>query len=100
MQKNRKKQKSKNKNNIRKIEFLKYADIIYIVSDKKQLKVGLEIMDQIKIGKYIQKLRKDKELTQKQLADKLGIKCYDQELIIKMAEQSGFCHDYIKEGSE
>ncbi len=27
-------------------------------------------MDQIKIGKYIQKLRKDKELTQKQLADK------------------------------
>ena len=34
------------------------------------------------------------------VADKLGIKCYDQELIIKMAEQSGFCHDYIKEGSE
>ena len=24
------------------------------------------------------------------VADKLGIKCYDQELIIKMAEQSGF----------
>ena len=34
------------------------------------------------------------------VAEKLGIKCYDQELIIKMAEQSGFCHDYIKEGSE
>ena len=30
-------------------------------------------MDQIKIGKYIQKLRKDKKITQKQLADKLGI---------------------------
>ena len=30
-------------------------------------------MDQIKIGKYIQKLRKEKELTQKQLADKFGI---------------------------
>ncbi len=30
-------------------------------------------MDQIKIGKYIQKLRKDKGLTQKQLADKLCI---------------------------
>lgn len=30
-------------------------------------------MDQIRIGKYIQVLRKDKGLTQKQLAEKLGI---------------------------
>ena len=30
-------------------------------------------MDQIKIGKHIQKLRKDKEMTQKQLADRLGV---------------------------
>ena len=30
-------------------------------------------MDQIKIGKFIAKIRKEKKLTQKQLADKLGI---------------------------
>ena len=30
-------------------------------------------MDQIKIGKFISSVRKEKKLTQKQLADKLGI---------------------------
>ena len=30
-------------------------------------------MDQIKIGKFIQTLRKDKDLTQAELADKLGV---------------------------
>ena len=33
----------------------------------------------------------------KKVADKLGIPCYDSELIEKLAQESGFTKDYIKE---
>ena len=33
-------------------------------------------------------------------AEKLGIPCYDAELIQKIAEESGYTADYIKEESE
>lgn len=36
----------------------------------------------------------------KEVAAKLGIPCYDQELIEKIAEKSGFAKDYIAERSE
>lgn len=36
----------------------------------------------------------------KKVADKLGIPCYDSELIEKLAQESGFTKDYIKEASE
>lgn len=36
----------------------------------------------------------------RQAAEKLGISCYDQELIEKMVRESGFSPDYIKEKSE
>ena len=36
----------------------------------------------------------------KKVAEKLGIPCYDSELIQKIAEESGFSVDYIKEESE
>ena len=33
----------------------------------------------------------------KKVAEKLGIPCYDAELIQKIAEESGYAADYIKE---
>lgn len=33
-------------------------------------------------------------------AEKLGIPCYDAELITEMAKQSGFAEDYVKEAGE
>lgn len=36
----------------------------------------------------------------KKLAEKLGIPCYDAELIRKIAEESGYNADYIKEEGE
>lgn len=36
----------------------------------------------------------------KKAAEKLGIPCYDAELIQKIAEESGFHKDYIRENSE
>jgi cytidylate kinase len=36
----------------------------------------------------------------KHLAEKLGIPCYDAELIEKIAEESGFAHEYVAERSE
>lgn len=36
----------------------------------------------------------------RRLAEKLGIPCYDHELIEKIAEESGFAHDYIAERGE
>ena len=36
----------------------------------------------------------------KMTADRLGIPCYDQELITKLAEKSGFTAEYVKERSE
>ena len=36
----------------------------------------------------------------KKVAEKLGIPCYDQEIIEKVAEESGFAHDYIFEHGE
>lgn len=36
----------------------------------------------------------------KQLGEKLGIPCYDNEFLIEAAKQSGFSEDYIKEESE
>jgi cytidylate kinase len=36
----------------------------------------------------------------KQLANRLGIPCYDAELIEKIAQESGFSHDYISEHAE
>ena len=36
----------------------------------------------------------------KQVAEKLGIPCYDQELIQKIAEESGYCKDFVAEHSE
>ena len=35
----------------------------------------------------------------KKVAEELGIPCYDSELIEKVAEESGFHANYIKEGS-
>ena len=32
----------------------------------------------------------------KKVAEKLGIPCYDQEMIVKIAEESGFAEEYIK----
>lgn len=36
----------------------------------------------------------------KQLADELGVKCYDREIIEKVAEKSGFAEEYIADRSE
>ena len=36
----------------------------------------------------------------KMVADKLGIPCYDQEIIQKIAEESGYCEDFVAEHSE
>ncbi len=36
----------------------------------------------------------------KLVAEKLGIPCYDQELIEKIAEESGLCKEFIKERGE
>ena len=36
----------------------------------------------------------------KKVADKLGIPCYDSELIEKLAQESGFTKNYIKEAGE
>lgn len=36
----------------------------------------------------------------RKVADKLGIPCYDSELIEKLAQESGFTKDYIKEAGE
>ena len=36
----------------------------------------------------------------RQVAQKLGIPCYDQELMEKLAEKSGFAKEYIKERGE
>lgn len=36
----------------------------------------------------------------RKLADKLGIKCYDREIISKVAEESGLCEKFIEEKGE
>ena len=36
----------------------------------------------------------------KKVAEKLGIPCYDAELIQKIAEKSGFSENYIKDAGE
>ena len=36
----------------------------------------------------------------RKLAEKLGIPCYDAEIVQKIAEESGYAEDYIKEESE
>ncbi len=36
----------------------------------------------------------------KLVAEKLGIPCYDQEIIQKIAEESGYCQDFVAEHSE
>ena len=36
----------------------------------------------------------------KKVAEKLGISCYDSELIQKIAEESGFAENYVKEAGE
>ena len=36
----------------------------------------------------------------KLVAKELGIPCYDNELLIKIAEESGFQENYIKEAGE
>ena len=36
----------------------------------------------------------------KEVAKKLGIPCYDNEILIRMAEESGFTVDYVKNESE
>ena len=36
----------------------------------------------------------------KKVAEKLGIPCYDAELIQKIAEESGYAADYIREEGE
>ena len=36
----------------------------------------------------------------KKVAEKLGISCYDAELIQKLSEESGFAEEYIKEAGE
>ena len=34
------------------------------------------------------------------VAEKLGIPCYDNEIITQIAEKSGFCEEYIREKGE
>ena len=36
----------------------------------------------------------------RKVAEKLGIPCYDQEMIVKIAEESGFAEEYIKREGE
>ena len=36
----------------------------------------------------------------KELSEKLGIPCYDRELIEKIAEETGYANDYIQQESE
>ena len=36
----------------------------------------------------------------RKVAEKLGIPCYDQELIEKIAQKSGFCEEFIKDKGE
>ncbi len=36
----------------------------------------------------------------KLVAEKLNIPCYDQEIIQKIAQESGYCEDFIAEKSE
>ncbi len=36
----------------------------------------------------------------KMVAEKLGIPCYDQEIIQKIVEESGYCEDFVAEHSE
>lgn len=36
----------------------------------------------------------------KEVAEKLGIKCYDSEILTEIAQKSGFTEDYIKEQGE
>ena len=36
----------------------------------------------------------------KKVAEQLGIPCYDSELIQKIAEESGFAENYVKEAGE
>ena len=36
----------------------------------------------------------------KKVAEKLGIPCYDAEIIEKMAKETGFAPDYVKEAGE
>ncbi len=36
----------------------------------------------------------------RKVAEKLGIPCYDQEIIEKIAQQSGFCEEFIREKGE
>ena len=36
----------------------------------------------------------------KKVAEKLGISCYDSELIQKLSEESGYAAEYIKEEGE
>ena len=36
----------------------------------------------------------------KMVAEKLGIPCYDQEIIQKIAQESGYCEDFVAERSE
>ena len=36
----------------------------------------------------------------KKVAEKIGIPCYDSELIQKIAEESGFAENYVKEAGE
>ena len=38
--------------------------------------------------------------TGKKVAEKLGIPCYDAEIIQKMAKETGFAPDYVKEAGE
>ena len=36
----------------------------------------------------------------REVAEKLGLKCYDSEIIRQIAEESGFSEDYVKENGE
>ena len=36
----------------------------------------------------------------RKVAEKLGIPCYDQEIIEKIAQKSGFCEEFIREKGE
>lgn len=46
--------------------------VLMIINDNMVLERGI-IMNQEKIGKFISEKRKDKKLTQEQLAEKLGV---------------------------
>lgn len=53
-------------------------------------------MDLIKIGKYIAGKRKDLRMTQKQLAEKLGMRAFGKNSLIRLIWLNSYIHGILK----